>query len=87
MKILVINGQPKKEGLSSYLSRNYAKKKKAEGHEVKIINVFDLKFEPFVEDIYNSKLEDSLKKSQEAIDWAEYLVFFIQFGGMRCLQC
>ena len=76
MKILVVNGQPKKEGLSRYFSGEYAKKKRGEGHEVKVINVFDLDFEYHVDNIYGAKLEKSLVNSQEAIKWADHLVFF-----------
>ena len=77
MKILIINGQPRKEGLSSFLSMNYAKKKKKEGHEIKVVNVFDLNFDFIVENVhYPKNFESSLIESQKAIKWAEHIVFF-----------
>lgn len=76
MKILIINGQPKKNGLSRLLSEEYEKIKKAEGHEIKRINIYGLKFENFVDDVYYGNLEKDLVEAQKKISWAEHIVFF-----------
>ncbi len=88
MKILIINGHPyRKKNLSELLSENYAKLKKKEGHEVKILKLVDLKFDFISEDIYSRELETDLKKAQKNIYWADHLVFFypLWWGEMPSL--
>jgi putative NADPH-quinone reductase len=74
-KILIINGHPGKEGLSSFMVSNYAKGAKQFGADVKILNVKDLNFDALAKKYPDLKLEPDLIKSQKLISWAEHIVF------------
>lgn len=75
-KILVINGHPDKETLCGALTENYARGAKEGGHEVRVMHISDLKFDPILHKGYKviQPLEEDLLKSQEDIKWAEHIV-------------
>jgi len=89
MKILIINGYPGKKGLTSELSKVYYKFSKKAGNNVKLLTLYDLKFDLILHEGYKGKqkIEPDLKKSQELISWAEHIVLFypIWWGSMPAL--
>ena len=76
MKIFIINGHPNPEGLASELSRQYAKGAQEGGHEVRLVNLSDLQFDPILRHGYRKimPLEPDLVRQQENIRWCEHLV-------------
>lgn len=75
-KILVFLGQEDKETLCGMLADAYEAGAKAGGHEVRRVNIGDLKFDPLLHHGYKviQELEPDLKKVQEDIKWAEHIV-------------
>jgi len=76
-KILIINGNPRRNSLSSAISKAYFEGAVSSGHEVKELFLGDLKFDPVLWEEYskNVRLEPDLRKSQKLIKWADHLVF------------
>ncbi len=76
-KILIINAHPYDQSLGTAIASAYEKGAKEAGAEVKRINLYDLKFDPILHKGYHEiqELEPDLKMAQEAITWAEHLVF------------
>jgi len=86
--ILLISGNPEKKSLSSAILESYANGIDKSKAEVKKIYLGDLKFDPVLWNGYsNLKLEEDLKKSQEAISWADHVVFIfpVWWGSMPAL--
>lgn len=76
-KILIINGHPDKESLCFALAENYKKGADLAGADCKLVHLIDLNFNPILTFGYRkiSELEPDLVKMQEAILWANHLVF------------
>ena len=76
MKILILNGHPYNKSFSDKIAEKYLAGVKRSGHEVKIVNVRDLKFDPNLSAGYHeiSPLEDDLREFQEKILWCEHFV-------------
>jgi putative NADPH-quinone reductase len=76
-KILVILGQPQRQSFGAALAQAYAEGARNSGAEVKELYLGDLKFDPAGAMIRSSppELESDLVKAQDAIKWAEHLVF------------
>lgn len=76
-RILIINGHPDKISFSMALADAYQKGATDAGHDVQRINITDLKFDPILHNGYRiiQPLEPDLIKTQEAMQWAEHLVF------------
>jgi len=76
MKILVIDGHPYEKGLASELARTYCQGALAAGHEVKTVDIRDLKFDPVLKYGYRKimGLEPDLVATQEKIKWCQHLV-------------
>jgi putative NADPH-quinone reductase len=76
-KVLIVLGHPNKDSLSSRIAAKYKEGAENGGAEVKEIIVKDLNFNPILFLGYKrkEKLEDDILASQEAIGWADHLVF------------
>lgn len=76
-KILVILGQPQRNSYGGALMKAYADGAREAGAEVKELYLGDLKFNPFTVPTPTNpaELEPDLKSAQEAIAWADHLVF------------
>nr|WP_295902163.1 NAD(P)H-dependent oxidoreductase [uncultured Bdellovibrio sp.] len=76
-KILVINGHPNAESLCASLAANYAKGAEQAGHEIKLVHLSQLSFDPILHKGYLKiqDLEPDLIQAQKDILWAEHLVF------------
>src|SRR3970040_388843 len=76
-KILVILGQPQRQSFGAALAQAYAEGARASGAEVRELFLGDLKFDPAGAMNHSSPpaLETDLVMAQEAIKWAEHLVF------------
>ena len=76
-RILVILGQPQRQSFGAALAQAYAEGARASGAEVRELFLGDLKFDPAGAMNHSSPpaLETDLAKAQEAIKWAEHLVF------------
>ncbi len=76
-RVLIVQGHPNKDSLSSRLAATYKEGAIKGGAEVKEIIVKDLNFNPILFLGYKrkEKLEDDILASQEIIAWADHLVF------------
>jgi NAD(P)H dehydrogenase (quinone) len=76
-KVLIIQGHPNKDSLSSRIAEKYKEGAVTGGAEVKEIIVKELNFNPILFLGYKrkEKLEDDILTSQETIAWADHLVF------------
>lgn len=88
-KILLILGHPSSDSLCAHLADAYASGATQAGCQVKQIRLGDLRFDPTLHEGYKriQPLEDDLVKAQEAITWAEHLVFVYPtwWGAMPAL--
>lgn len=77
MNILLIHGHPSKESYCFALAQAYKQGALSAGAEVREIHVGDLQFNPNLAHGYRkiTELEDDLIRAQDAIRWAEHLVF------------
>jgi len=89
-KILVILGHPDKNTLCGALAQAYAVGARESGAEVRELYIGDLKFDPILWKGYHEiqALEEDLVNAQDAILWAEHLVFVYPtwWGGMPALM-
>lgn len=76
-KILVILGHPNNESYCGALSRAYKDGAKANGSEVREINIGELDFDPVLWKGYKGtqELETDLVESQKLIQWADHITF------------
>jgi len=76
-KILVILGQPQRHSYGGSLMKAYADGAREAGAEVKELYLGELQFNPLaVPSLTNpGELEPDLKSAQDAIKWADHLVF------------
>lgn len=88
-RILVILGHPSEDGLGGALALSYAKGAEASGHAVRRIVLGRLTFDPVLRDGYATiqALEPDLVAAQEAMAWAEHIVFVypVWWGSMPAL--
>ena len=75
--ILVILGQPQRHSYGGALMQAYSEGARAAGAEVKELYLGDLKFDPLAITslAHLNELEPDLTLAQEAIKWADHLVF------------
>jgi NAD(P)H dehydrogenase (quinone) len=75
-KVFVFLGQEDKETLCGELATAYEEGAKSGGHEVRRLNIGDLKFDPLLHKGYKviQALEPDLKQVQENIKWADHIV-------------
>lgn len=76
-KILVILGQPQRHSYGAALAQAYAEGAKQAGADVRELYLGDLKFDPLATTslAHLAELEPDLVSAQEAIMWADHLVF------------
>lgn len=88
-KIVVILGHPGSESLCGALGRQYMEGAQEAGHEVRLLDLASLEFDPILRAGYRGEqpLEPDLVRAQADIVWAEHLVFVypIWWGGMPAL--
>jgi len=89
MKILIINGHPYDKSFSHALADSYFDGAKKGGHEVKLVNLGELKFDPVLRYGYAKRMEIEADwaDQQDLIKWCEHLVVVmpIWWGGMPSL--
>lgn len=75
-KILVINGHPNKESFCNAIAESYHKASAANGNEVELVHLRDLKFDLNLSNGFsrNIELEPDVIKSQQLITWANHIV-------------
>lgn len=75
-KILVINGHSSKTSLCGALSEKYALGAQSSGHEIHVMHLSDLKFDPILHKGYQEiqPLEPDLVEAQKKITWADHIV-------------
>jgi NAD(P)H dehydrogenase (quinone) len=76
-KITLILGHPDSESYCSAIASAYEFAAKKAGHEIKVFRLGEIDFDPTLHKGYKQiqVLEPDLKKVQEAITWAQHLVF------------
>lgn len=88
-KILLINGHPNPESFSAALAEAYQKGATSAGHEVRMLNLGELDFDPILNYGYHkpTALEPDLLKAQELILWADHLVWVypVWWGSLPAL--
>ncbi|MEN0059752.1 MAG: NAD(P)H-dependent oxidoreductase [Bdellovibrio sp.] len=76
-KILVINAHPNSQTLCGALAQHYIRGARDSGHDVKLLELSQLRFDPILHKGYLEiqELEPDLVQAQKDILWAEHLVF------------
>lgn len=75
--VLVINGHPRTDSLCGGLVGAYADGARSAGHDVRVLALGDLDFDPIRRTGYGEAppLEPDLQRAQDDIAWADHLVF------------
>ncbi|RSZ60267.1 NAD(P)H-dependent oxidoreductase [Massilia atriviolacea] len=88
-RVLVIAAHASDGTFGSALAQDYAQAARQAGHEVQLIALDRLAFDPILHHGYKvvQELEPDLKKAQELITWAQHLVFAfpVWWGGVPAL--
>lgn len=88
-RILVILGHPANESFCGALANSYVMGAKSAGNEIQLITLGSLSFDPVLHNGYAmiQKLEPDLVAAQDAITWAQHIVFVypIWWGAMPAL--
>ncbi len=78
MKILILQAHPNKKSFVSALAQKYAEGARTKGHEVELIHLIDLQFDPVLHQGYHQKppqpLEPDLQMMQEKIKSCNHFV-------------
>ena len=89
MNILIINGHPDKESFVSALFNKYVENINQSKHEVKVLNLAEMKFDPVLRFGLRKRMDPDkeIELSQELIKWADHFVLFypIWFGAVPSL--
>lgn len=85
-RVLVILGHPSTDSFCGALMQTYVEAAKSAGHEVRLLRLAALSFDPVLHDGYKQiqPLEPDLLKAQADITWAEHLAFVypVWWGGI-----
>lgn len=75
-KILIINGHPYKKSLNHALAQRYAKGARAGGHDVRVVHLHELSFDPVLRYGYHEhmEMEPDLASQQDHVAWCEHFV-------------
>lgn len=75
-RIFVLLGNPDKESFSNDVATAYAESARKAGHDVRRLNISDLRFDPILHKGYKEiqPLEPDLKRVQEYWAWADHVV-------------
>jgi len=75
-RILIINGHPKKDSFCNSLCDVYAASAKVAGHDVVLLNLFELEFDLNLQYGYSKQntIAPDIQFAQEKIKWAEHIV-------------
>ncbi len=75
-RIFILLGNEDADSTGGALANAYERGAKNAGHEVRLVHIGDLKFDPLLHKGYKviQELEPDLKKVQEHIKWAEHFV-------------
>ncbi|STR27288.1 Putative NADPH-quinone reductase (modulator of drug activity B) [Janthinobacterium lividum] len=88
-RILILLGHPSSDSFCAALADAYAATARSDGHTVRELRLGQLDFDPILHEGYRQvqPLEADLLAAQEAISWAEHLVFAypIWWGGAPAL--
>lgn len=88
-RILVILGHPAEDSFCGALSAMYCEGAQQAGHEVRVLRLGALAFDPVLRHGYRQiqPLEADLLQAQQAIEWAQHLclVYPIWWGGVPAL--
>ncbi|MDM5177539.1 NAD(P)H-dependent oxidoreductase [Massilia sp. DJPM01] len=88
-RVLIIAAHASQETFGSALAAAYAAAATAAGHEVRLLELDRLAFDPILHHAYKvvQELEADLKTAQEYIKWADHLVFAypVWWGGIPAL--
>lgn len=76
-KVLVILGHPSSDSFNNALAEKYTEGARAAGKEVRLLKLGELNFDPILRFGFKQQqaLEPDLQQAQEAIKWADHLVF------------
>lgn len=88
-KILVINGHPTQNSFCNTLSNTYAEAAASAGHELAVINLYDLNFSPNLAHGYSKRQEPEpdILLAQQKIKWANHIVIVhpVWWGSLPAL--
>lgn len=75
-RIFILQGNPDNEGSCGEFANHYEEGARIAGHEVKRVNIGDLKFDPVLHKGYKTiqELEPDLKMVQDHIKWCDHFV-------------
>lgn len=77
-RIFILLGHPDEDSFNCTLADEYQRGAEAAGHEVRRMNLGDMRFDPVLRHGYRSiqELEPDLKSFQENVNWCEHFVIF-----------
>jgi len=77
-RIFILLGHPNKDTLNGKMAESYEKSAFSAGHDVRRVNIGDMKFDPILHKGYKEiqELEPDLKKVQENMRWCDHFVLF-----------
>ncbi len=77
-RIFILLGHPDDDSFNATLAMEYERGALSAGHEVRRMNLGDMKFDPILRHGYRTiqELEPDLKMFQENVNWCEHLVIF-----------
>jgi len=89
-RVLVVVGHASGASYGLALAQAYAAEARQRGHEVRLMQLAQLRFDPLLHEGYRvvQPLEPDLQSAQEAIRWAGHLVFAfpVWWGGVPALM-